>query len=95
MSAVQTVASDSAVSLASHPHAHVGVVAWLQPNGGGFQYWPKAHRRLFPHYLRQHSRDPVDTTSSGAWGTAPSSVIQQIAQDTQPVDCYGPAGTCM
>ena len=67
----------------------------LQPNGGGFQYWPKAHRRLFPHYLRQHSRDPVDTTNNGAWGTAPSSVIQQIAQDTKPVDCYGPAGTCM
>ena len=37
----------------------------------------------------------VDTTETGARGTAPSSVIAQIAKDTKPVDCYGPAGTCI
>lgn len=78
-----------------HPF-QLGVEAYIDdvtPNGGGLQLWPQAHRRLFPSYLRQHTRSPIDVRDSGAWGVAPGQIIQQIMEDTTPVDTYGPRGT--
>lgn len=79
---------------------------WLMPcsvytlttcRSGGFMIWPRAHAKLFPLYKRQHSREQVDVEKpDGAWGLgSPSTMMQKCAQEIQPVDCYGPAGTCI
>lgn len=59
--------------------------------------WPRAHAKLFPLYKRQHSREREDVENpDGAWGLgSPSAVMKQCTKDIQPVDCYGPAGTCI
>jgi hypothetical protein len=82
-----------------HNDAHpfqLGVEAYIDdvpPNGGGLQLWPQAHRRLFAHYQRQHSRLPIDVAEGGAWGVSPSKILDDVRRDTVPVDTYGPAGT--
>jgi hypothetical protein len=57
--------------------------------------WPRAFAKLFPLYKRQHSREQVDVEKpDGAWGLgSPGAMMQKCAQEIQPVDCYGPAGT--
>ena len=56
----------------------------VPPNGGGFRLWPGSHKRVFHTFERQHT---------SFRGEAFAEAMAEVAADTVPVDCYGPAGT--
>ena len=81
--------------LDGHPF-QLGVEAYIddvEEGGGSLHLWPQSHRRVFAHFKRQHSNDPVDVTPGGANGVQPNALVARIAEDTAPVETCGPAGT--
>jgi len=68
----------------------------LPPNSGGFTVWPGSHTRIWTEQWKafkegeKHTDKHLEVRKAGG---RKDPVIGQIKADTQPVDCYGPAGT--
>jgi hypothetical protein len=68
----------------------------LPPKCGGFTVWPGSHARIWPEQWKafkegeKHTDKHLEKRKAGGYKDP---VIGQIKADTQPVDCYGPAGT--
>jgi len=68
----------------------------LPPQSGGFTVWPGSHTRIWQEQWKafqegeKHTDTHLPVRKAGGY-TDP--VIGRIKADTEPVDCYGPAGT--
>ncbi len=68
----------------------------IPPHSGGFTVWPGSHTRIWQEQWKafqegeKHTDKHLSVRKAGGY-TDP--VIGQIKKDTQPVECYGPAGT--
>jgi hypothetical protein len=68
----------------------------VPPRCGGFTIWPGSHARIWPEQWKafkegeKHTDKHLTVRKAGGYADP---VILQIKNDTQPVDCHGPAGT--
>ena len=68
----------------------------LPANSGGFTVWPGSHTRIWPEQWKafnegeQHTDKHLKVRKAGGYNDPE---ILRIKADTEPVDCYGPAGT--
>ena len=68
----------------------------LPPGCGGFTVWPGSHARIWTEQWEafrdgeKHTDKSRDVRRAGGYSDP---VIGRIKDDTEPVDCHGPAGT--
>ena len=68
----------------------------LPANCGGFTVWPGSHARIWEDQWaafkdgEKHTDKHLEVRRAGGYSDP---VIGRIKEDTQPVDCHGPAGT--
>lgn len=68
----------------------------LPPKCGGFTVWPGSHARIWSeqwqafHEGEKHTDKHLTIRRAGGYNDP---VIGRIKADTEPFDCYGPAGT--
>ena len=68
-----------------------GLLGDTPPGCGGFTVFPRSHRRL--HQLASECRDKGINPVSAEGTARRDALVEEIAADTEPVDCFGPAGT--
>eukprot|EP01050_Picozoa_sp_SAG11_P018202 SAG11_NODE_2713_length_3052_cov_7.309854_2_plen_445_part_00 len=86
---VDSSASDDSLSVSRF--LAIGLIGDTPPGCGGFTLYPRSAHRFYELAL-QLRREGIRASSSEAKARTQELVVA-IAADTEPVDCYGPAGT--
>jgi hypothetical protein len=68
-----------------------GLIADTPPGAAGFMLWPRTHTRLYELALQTRA-EGFDPAGEQALARR-QALIDAIKVDTEPVECYGPAGT--
>ena len=80
-------------SLSASRFLVIGLIDETPPRCGGFTLYPRSAHRFYELAL-QLRREGIRASSPEA-AARTQELVAAIKVDTEPVDCYGPAGTCV